>query len=184
MRLRASRSLLVLPMLLGLAVTGCAGTDQDGEQVATAGGGAAASPSATVAQVSDEDRQREFAKCMRENGMPDFPDPEPGEGGKFRVKIPAGQDREKAQAAMEKCRSLMPNGGKPVKLDPEQVEMVRQLAKCMRENGVPNFPDPGPDGALELTGDAGFDPESPSVQAAMEKCRKDGGAPMIMKRTQ
>ncbi|MFJ8577279.1 hypothetical protein [Micromonospora sp. NPDC093277] len=184
MRLRASRSLLVLPLLLGLSITGCARTDQDGDQVATAGGGGAtASPSASVMQVSDEDRQREFAKCMRENGMPDFPDPEPGGGGGFRVKIPAGQDRDKAQAAMEKCRDLMPNGGKQVKLDPEQVEKVRQLAKCMRENGVPNFPDPGPDGAIELKGDAGFDPQSPSVQAALEKCRQDG-APMIMKRTQ
>jgi len=184
MRLRASRSLLVLPLLLGLSVTGCAGTDQDREQVATAGGGTAtASPSASVVQVSDEDRQREFAKCMRENGMPDFPDPEPGEGGGFRIRIPAGQDREKAQAAVEKCRDLMPNGGKAVKLDPEQVERVRQLARCMRENGVPNFPDPGPDGALELKGDAGFDPESPTAKAALEKCRQ-GDTPLMMKRTQ
>ncbi len=184
MRPRASRTLLVLPLLLGLAVTGCAGNDQDGEQVATAGGGTpAASPTASAVQVSDEDRQREFAKCMRENGMPDFPDPEPGGGGGFRVRVPAGQDREKAQAAMEKCRSLMPNGGKPMKLDPEQVEKVRQLARCMRENGVPNFPDPGPDGAIELKGDAGFDPQSPTTRDALEKCRQ-GDTPLMMKRMQ
>jgi hypothetical protein len=179
-----SGTLLVLPLLLGLAVTGCAGTGSDGEQVATAGGGAAsASPSASVVPVSDEDRQREFAKCMRENGVPDFPDPEVGDDGGFRVRIPGGQNKEQVQAAMEKCRSLMPNGGKEIKLDPEQVEKVRQLARCMRENGVPNFPDPGADGAIELNGDAGFDPDSPTVRAAMEKCRQ-GDAPLLMKRTQ
>ncbi|MEU8260482.1 hypothetical protein AB0C02_07660 [Micromonospora sp. NPDC048999] len=184
MRRRMSGTLLVLPLLLGLATAGCARADSDGDQVATAGGGAAAaSPSASVVQVNDEDRQREFAKCMRENGMPDFPDPEPGEGGGFRIRIPAGQDRDKAQAAVEKCRSLMPNGGQPMKLDPEQVEKVRALARCMRENGVPDFPDPGPDGALEIKGDAGFDPQSPTGQAALEKCRQ-GDTPLMMKRTQ
>ena len=29
---------------------------------------------------TDEDRNREFAKCMREHGV-DVPDPEPGQGG-------------------------------------------------------------------------------------------------------
>lgn len=183
MRRRMSGTLLVLPLLLATAAAGCAGPEREADQVATAGGGAAAaSPSASVVPVSDEDRQREFAKCMRENGVPDFPDPEPGDGGGFRVTIPGGQDKETVQAAMEKCRSLMPNGGKEIKLNPEQVEQVRKLARCMRDNGVPDFPDPGPDGAIELNGGAGFDPDSPTVRAAMEKCRQDG-APLLMKRT-
>ncbi|MEW2331022.1 hypothetical protein AB0880_24840 [Micromonospora chersina] len=184
MRRRMSGTLLVLPLLLGLATAGCAGADRDGGRVATAGGGAGgASPSASIAPVSDEDRQREFAKCMRENGVPDFPDPEPGEGGGFRIRMPAGTDKEKVQAAMEQCRSLMPGGGKALKLDPEQVEKVRKLARCMRENGVPDFPDPGPDGSIELKAGAGIDPENPTTRAALEKCR-EGDAPLLMKRTQ
>lgn len=182
MRRRMSGTLLVLPLLLGLAVAGCGGNDRDGEQVATAGGGAGgASPSASVLPVKDEDRQREFAKCMRENGVPDFPDPEPGDGGGFKIRMPEGTDKSKVQGAMEQCRSLLPNGGKAIKLDPEQVEKVRQLARCMRENGVPNFPDPGPDGSIELSGGAGFDPDSPTMRAALEKCRQDG-APLMLKR--
>jgi hypothetical protein len=182
MRRRMSSALLALPLLLGLSAA-CCGGDRDREQVATAGGGTgAASPSASVAPVKDEDRQREFAKCMRENGVPDFPDPEPGEGGGFRVRMPKGIDRPKVEAAMEQCRHLMPNGGKAIKLDPEQVEQVRQLAKCMRENGVPDFPDPGADGSLEFKDGAGLDPDSSSVRAALEKCRKEG-VPLLMKRT-
>jgi hypothetical protein len=178
-----SGTLLVLPLLVGLAAAGCAGADPE-ERVATAGGGAAgASPSASVAQVSDDDRSREFAKCMRDNGLPDFPDPETGDGGGFRIQIPAGADKAKVKAAMEKCRSLMPNGGKAVKLDPEQVEKVRQLARCMRENGVPNFPDPAADGSIQFNGATGFDPDNPTMRAALEKCRQ-GDAPLMMKKAQ
>lgn len=183
MRRRMSGTLLVLPLLVGLAATGCAGADPGGEQVATAGGGtASASPSASAVQVSDEDRQREFAKCMRENGLPDFPDPDTGDGRGFRIRIPDGADKATVKAAMEKCRSLMPNGGKAVKLDPEQVEKVRQLARCMRENGVPDFPDPAADGSVQFNGAAGFDPDNPTMRAALEKCRQ-GDAPLLMKKT-
>jgi hypothetical protein len=183
MRRRMSGTLLVLPLLLSLAAAGCGGADRDREQVATAGGGAGAtSPTASAVPVKDEDRQREFAKCMRENGVPDFPDPEPGEGGGFRIRMPAGTDKAKVQTAMEQCRSLMPGGGKALKLDPEQVEKVRKLARCMRENGVPDFPDPGPDGSIELKDAAGIDPDNPTTRAALEKCR-EGDAPLLMKRT-
>ncbi|MGI5212870.1 hypothetical protein [Plantactinospora sp. CA-290183] len=179
MRRRMSGTLLVLPLFLGLAVAGCAGSGSDGEGVATAGGGAAGpSPSASAVALSDEDRGREFAKCMRENGI-DMPDPEPGGGLRMR-KAPGG-DEEKMQAAMEKCRSLLPNGGTGMKLDPEQVEKVRQLARCMRENGVPNFPDPAADGSIDLKTVDNLDLDDPNVRAAMEKCRQ--GGPLIMRKS-
>ena len=50
---------------------------------------------------------RKFAKCMRENGIPDFPvpDPHPDRSG-FAVE--SGDDEEKFRAAMDQCRLLMP----------------------------------------------------------------------------
>ncbi len=45
----------------------------------------------------------------------------------------------------------------------------------MRENGVPNFPDPQPDGRLLLNPNEGVDPESPQFLAADEKCQQEGG---------
>ena len=53
------------------------------------------------------------------------------------------------------------------------------FSECMRSNGVPNFPDPKPGGALEFPvsgGNAG----SPAFRSAQAKCRKllpDGGPP-------
>ncbi|AVT29703.1 MULTISPECIES: hypothetical protein [unclassified Plantactinospora] len=170
MRRRMSGIWLALPVL-GLALAGCAGADE-GPGVATAQGGTGAGPtaSASAAALSDEDRRLEFAKCMRENGV-EMPDPEPGQGG-IRIQRNPGDDPAKTQAAMEKCRHLLPNGGQ-LQLNPEQVEQVRKMAKCMRENGVPNFPDPQPDGTMRFDQGSGIKRDDPTFQAAMEKCRGD-----------
>lgn len=169
MRRPMSGTWLALPMTLGLALVGCGRAD-DGPSVASADGGGAAGPTASASAVamSDDDRRREFARCMRENGV-DMPDPEPGQGG-IRIQKPPNGDGAKMQAAMEQCRNLLPNGG-DVQLTPEQVEQLRELAKCMRANGVPNFPDPEADGRLQLQPGSGMNREDPTFQAAMEKCR-------------
>jgi hypothetical protein len=42
-----------------------------------------------------------------------------------------------------------------------------EFAKCMRENGVEDFPDPGPDGTIQYSGGAA----QPEFKSAQEKCR-------------
>ncbi|MEV5766317.1 hypothetical protein AB0L34_17355 [Micromonospora sp. NPDC052213] len=162
------RGLLAVPLLVALAVAGCGGSG-DGPAVATAGGGGAEPVSAsTAAQLGDEERQLKFAECMRENGV-EVPDPEPGGARLFR--FDGKTDPGKVQAAMEKCRQHLPNGGEKPKLDPEQVDRMRKLAACMRENGVPEFPDPSADGGIQLRLDA-MNVDDQQVKAAMEKCRQ------------
>ncbi|MDG4806728.1 hypothetical protein O7634_08165 [Micromonospora sp. WMMD1120] len=162
------RGLFALPLLLAFAVVGC-GPAGDEPAVATAGGGGTQSATASpAAQLSDDERRLKFSGCMRENGV-EVPDPEPGGDRMFRFGENA--DPQKVQAAMEKCRQYLPNGGEKLKLDPEQVERLRQLAVCMRENGVPEFPDPSADGGLQLRLDQ-VDIKDPTVKAAMEKCRQ------------
>jgi hypothetical protein len=170
---RLAGGLFILPAMLALAVAGC-GKSEEGSGVATAGGAAGARPtaSASAASLSDDERRLKFAQCMRENGV-DMPDPEPGEGG-VKVRLGGDIDPAKAQAAMEKCRSYLPNGGQPRKLDPQQVENMRKLAQCMRENGVPEFPDPQPDGTMKIDASmfGGKGPDDPTFKAAMEKCQQ------------
>ncbi|MER5336540.1 hypothetical protein [Micromonospora sp. NPDC002717] len=162
------RGLLAVPLLVALAVAGCGGSG-DGPDVATAGGGGAEPVSASsAAQLGDGERQLKFAECMRENGV-EVPDPEPGGARLFR--FDEKTDPGKVQAAMEKCRQHLPNGGEKPKLDPEQVERLRKLAACMRENGVPEFPDPSADGGIQLRLDA-MKVDDQQVKAAMEKCRQ------------
>ncbi|MEO3977129.1 hypothetical protein [Streptomyces sp. CAU 1734] len=53
----------------------------------------------------DDSAMRKFAVCMRENGVAEFPDPDPGSGAVRAEKPPTGDpDFEKAE---EKCHGLL-----------------------------------------------------------------------------
>jgi len=43
---------------------------------------------------------------------------------------------------------------------------------CMRGHGVPNLPDPGPEGGIQLSPSSGINTSSPSFEAAQAKCAK------------
>jgi hypothetical protein len=108
-----------------------------------------------------------FAQCMRNNGVPGFPDPDAD--GRFRGLGHEQQGDPKFRAAQEACRELAP-GGEHEKLgDPAFVEQMREFAQCMRDNGLPDFPDPDADGRLRGVGHE--QQGNPKFQAAMETCR-------------
>ncbi|MEV0807265.1 hypothetical protein [Micromonospora sp. NPDC050200] len=173
---------LVLGLLLTLSVAGCGGGNGD-DGVATAGGpGTKATSSAAGADGSSEqDRALKFGQCMRDNGVANFPDPEFSDGGGMSIDVPEGTDPQKVDAAMQKCKQYLPNGGEPAKVDPERAEQNRKLAKCMRDNGVTSFPDPGADGGIQINGnDPGMNMDDPKFQAAQKACAQyqpSGGAP-------
>ncbi len=155
-----------VPLVLLLALAGCAAGD--GEGVATAGGAAPAA-TATTAPPAQEDGLK-FAQCMRENGLSWFEDPEPGAPG-VRIDIPQGADKAKVDAAMAACKRYLPNGGEPPKMDAQAMERARQVSKCMRENGVPDFPDPQPDGGLMIDSrKLSTGPGDPAFDAAEKVC--------------
>jgi hypothetical protein len=52
------------------------------------------------------------------------------------------------------------------------MEHFRQIAKCKRENGIPNVPDPQPDGGISIDKRLGIDPESATFKAAEKKCEQ------------
>lgn len=54
-----------------------------------------------------------------------------------------------------------------------------KFADCMRAHGVPNFPDPGSQGAVQITPSSGINPRSPAFQSAQSACSKllPGGGP-------
>jgi hypothetical protein len=124
------------------------------------------SSSDQTASAADQRRALQFAQCMRDNGVPDFPDPDPD--GRFRGPGHEQQNDPKFQAAQEACRDLAP-GGEHEKSDPATVEQMRQFSQCMRDNGVPDFPDPDADGRLRGQGHEQQD--DPTFRAAMETCR-------------
>lgn len=169
------RDLVIGPLLL-LALAGCGAADGD-DQVASAGGPASGTAAATD-QGYERDAVLEYSACMRDNGVPDFPDPKLGDNGEAQLSVPDGMDPADIEAADRTCKHLMPNGGEPVPPDPEILAKTRAYAKCMRENGIPKFPDPNPDGGIQIEGGPGLDPMGEEFKAAEEKCRSelpDGG---------
>ena len=165
------RPLGVAAIALVALAAGCG--KPDGPDVATAGGDRPAASATPTASAGDREEQiRQFAGCMREHGV-DMPDPEPGPGGLGMVGGSGVFNDPDFRTAFEACRTKLPNGGEPPKLNPDQLERYREFAGCMREHGV-DVPDPDPDGTLRLGSGGRFgnvNPGDPKVQSALAACR-------------
>ena len=126
----------------------------------------ASSSSDETAPAAGRERALAFARCIRDNGVPDFPDPDPN--GRFSEGEHDADDPA-LRAAQEACRDLAPGGEHENLGDPAFVEQMREFSQCMRDNGLPDFPDPDPDGRLRGRGHEQQD--DPQYQAALETCR-------------
>lgn len=117
-----------------------------------------------------------FAACMRRNGVSQFPTPTDADKLTFDgIVNGSGLDPSTPafQQAMSACKKLEPAGFTGTKRTAEQQSAALKFARCMRENGVKDFPDPAPGQPLIDT------PRIPStsqpggmgaLHAAMSKC--------------
>ena len=146
----------ILVLATILAVAGC--------------GGAGDKPSATPSTTDRNAQAVKYSQCMRENGVPSFPDPV---DGRIQLNARKGSDldpeSETFKKAQETCKQYEPAGaGQRGQADQSQ---ALTWVRCMRENGVPNMPDPQADGRMLFNSDSGVDPESQAFKDAQQKCR-------------
>ncbi|MEU8118861.1 hypothetical protein AB0C21_09130 [Spirillospora sp. NPDC049024] len=165
---RASVSLAASAAALAVAAAGCGGS---GESKSGSSGTDPAGASGAKA-VATVDQGIRHAQCMRENGLPGYPDPGQNPGANL-------PDRDSAafRKAQRACQSLEPPQKQPG--TPENAELQAKMLKwtqCMRKNGVPNFPDPQ-DGRI-LVKKGTIDNKTPQFRRAVEACRplEAGGA--------
>lgn len=116
--------------------------------VAGCGNGSAGTGTSTGAALK---KGVKFAECMRANGVSAFPDP--GASGSFTIDgVVNGSSLQPNSAAFERaisaCKNLEPPGFTGAKVTPQQTAARLKFAQCMRDNGVPDFPDPTPNGPL------------------------------------
>jgi hypothetical protein len=171
---RLRRTGLIVSALLAIVLlaTACAG-GSNGPGVA--GQGPSSTPSASPS-VDPRAAELAYSKCMREHGIADFPDPRPGGGLAIQVQPGSDLDPNNPQfkAADEACQSLLPQ---PSKEEQEQ-EFADMLAfaKCMREHGITDFPDPKSGEGISISADQGsdLDPNNPRFQAANKACGGPG----------
>jgi hypothetical protein len=76
---------------------------------------------------------------MRSNGVSDFPDPNAsGDFPSYGISV----SKAMWMKAVAACKALQPPGTLSAKLTPAQKSAALKFAQCIRENGVPDFPDP------------------------------------------
>ena len=97
--------------------------------------------SARPAPVPADGQALTYVRCIRAQGVPNFPDPSPG--GRL-PNIPSSIDTAAPafRSAQKACAGLMP-GGSASGSSPETERLgLLAAARCIREHGFPNLPDP------------------------------------------
>jgi hypothetical protein len=119
--------------LIALIGAGCGGSSDSGGSNTTA---------------ANQEKAVKFAECMREHGVSQFPDPDAS--GKLTVDgvingSSIDPDGPTWNNALDACKDLQPPGftGGGERSSSQQ-EAALRFAQCVRENGVPDFPDPSP----------------------------------------
>jgi hypothetical protein len=120
---------------------------------APAGSGTAAGPGggSTAAGNTAREQAVKFSECMRDNGVRDFPDPDAS--GELTIDGIANNssvdpDTAAFRQAVSACKDLEPAGFTGRKRNAEEQKTALAFARCVRDNGVKDFPDPTPDGPL------------------------------------
>ena len=113
---------------------------------------------------------------MRRHGMSAFPDPPPS--GSFTIDGVANGSSANPNSptftqALAACKNLEPPGFTGAKVTPQQTTVRLKFAQCVRDNGVPDFPDPTANGPLVDTNripSAGTTAGMSALKAAMHTC--------------
>lgn len=125
-----------------------------------------------------------FSKCMRADGVPNFPDLSSNgmriEANGRSISVNGVSLNAPAfLAARAKCQKYRTGTAThpTVAQSAQQQRRGLEFARCMRSHGVPTFPDPkiinGPGGQQQAYL-PGINPQSPAFQAAAKRC---GGGP-------
>jgi hypothetical protein len=145
--------------------------------VLAACGGSNPPSSSTSAHVEDAFK---FSKCMRENGIKDFPDPKVTPGGGTQLSFKGeGVNQGTMEAAQKACQHFQEEGQGGAELGPreegEDEKALLKFARCMREHGVEVHAAVS-HGGIQVgirggPGGKGPNPNSPVLKAAQEACQ-------------
>ena len=169
------RAIAVLGLLLlGFAPVACSGDTDSSGDVATARTGPPTAPPTRPAVLNAEQRWALFSECMLAKGIHIASAPPSGSWGDL-VDDPSyyHEGRDLAmEAALDECERQLPPIEPPPPVSAETVAQYRRYAQCMREHGIADFPDPGPNG--ELTG-AWLRDNNPAAVKACQSLLPNGG---------
>jgi hypothetical protein len=157
---------------LTLLAAACSGSPSSASGGSTTAGGSTHSQSTNSQMLA-------YSQCVREHGVPNFPDPD-SNGNLDKNKIrQTGVSDSRLRAATAACKDLNPNSQPPSQAQLQQeFSDMSKFAVCMRNHGVTNMPNPTPGGSgryefnLQAAGIATHDglPTSPQILAKAKEC--------------
>jgi hypothetical protein len=156
---------------IGVSACGSSSSSSTSSKSAAASSGTSTNSSNTAYRA-----RLNLARCYRAQGI-NVPDPTPGAGhaaGGGIQQILSQYPQAKVQAARQACRRYLAQANPQVNASPAGQAQFNQefvkFARCMRANGVPNFPDRIQDA------EGAIDPSNPAVQTALQACQRYAAA--------
>ncbi len=136
--------LLAALALVALISAGCGSSAPSTTGTSTVSKTSSSSATSSSANTARAKAVR-FARCMRDNGVGEFPDPDAS--GEMTIDgIVNGSsldpDAPAFKEAITACRDLQPPGFTGHTRSAAQQEHALAFAQCIRDNGVKDFPDP------------------------------------------
>jgi hypothetical protein len=141
-----------------------------GVAVLAAGCGGSNNNHTTASSASSGRLMSEFlaySRCMRGHGVPNFPDPTTSGGVGIVLPHSFNTSSPAYLAANQACQALGPTGH-PTTGSADNVAAEVKVAHCMREHGLPSFPDPNSQGVFDRSR---FDEASPAFKTAYNACK-------------
>jgi hypothetical protein len=176
---RTARHAVRISLLGALAFAGAAcGSTHSTPQVARATGAAHTAPA--PGRAGTNDLIHTAAQCLRDHGIPNFPDPVLDTRGHLQIdeQLLNSLPDSVTQSAEQACRAQIDvaqqaaDARRPA-VTPQELAQATRFAQCMRQHGWPNFPDPDANGNFTSSTPGAMPPTKtdPSVQA----CRSQYG---------
>jgi hypothetical protein len=125
---------------------------------------------------SDAAAAFQYARCMRDHGVPNYPDPKVSSGnGHVAVQAVApGGPSPEFNAAVKACQGILNAlaAGPSHAQQEARKQALLAFARCLRGHGISNFPDPNSQGQLSLqtVNAAGVDIHARSFGSAARAC--------------
>jgi hypothetical protein len=167
-----------LALIAMVALISACGSSAPASTSSASGASASGASGGGNPTASNHEKAVKFAECMRNNGVSAFPDP-PASGNLTIDAIANGSSLDTSSPAFTQaisaCKKLEPAGFTGSTPTSRQTSARLKFAQCMRQNGVPDFPDPTANGPLidttRIPSLAGKDPRSDATfTAATHKC--------------
>ena len=155
---------------LTLAVAACGGGGKANGVASLSGSGKATATTSASSSYDDRQKALAWARCMRQHGI-NLPDPKFDAWGHSQQQLPSGAQTKspKFKAADQACQKYLPNGGASEKPNPQEQQQMLQFARCMRQHGIADFPDPD-NGHFQWPGSPERD--TPKFKAAQQACER------------